>query len=292
MNIGFFGDKLWATNSLKIFLREKKIKIKFVCLRFKNPDLELAKLAKKNKIKVIRIKNINNHKFLEFLKSQHLDLLVSMSFNQIFKKEILSYYKNKIINCHASLLPHYRGRSPLNWVLINDEKHFGITVHFVNKFIDRGDIILQKKFKIKDSDDYKSLLMKSYLNCPKILGEAIKLFINNKIKPIKQNNLDSKGTYFGKRKKGDEFINWKQNSRKIYCFIRALTFPSILATTRYKNKKILIENSIICKKKLDKNIKPGKVLKVTKNFFIVKTIDSAIKVTKWRGKIKENIILY
>ena len=73
-----------------------------------------------------------------------------MSFNQIFRKDIINLTPIGIINCHAGKLPFYRGRNILNWVLINDEKEFGITVHFVDEGIDTGDIILQKTFPITD----------------------------------------------------------------------------------------------------------------------------------------------
>ena len=56
----------------------------------------------------------------------------------------------KTINCHAGKLPFYRGRNILNWVLINDEREFGITVHYVDEGIDTGDIILQRVFPITD----------------------------------------------------------------------------------------------------------------------------------------------
>jgi methionyl-tRNA formyltransferase len=65
-----------------------------------------------------------------------------MSFNQIFKSEIINLPRLKTINCHAGKLPFYRSRNILNWVLINDEKEFGITVHYVDEGIDTGDIIL------------------------------------------------------------------------------------------------------------------------------------------------------
>ena len=63
-----------------------------------------------------------------------------MSFNQIFDKELINIPPLGTINCHASKLPFYIGRINLNWILINDEKEFGITLHYV----DTGDIILQK----------------------------------------------------------------------------------------------------------------------------------------------------
>lgn len=81
-----------------------------------------------------------------------------MSFDQIFKEELLKLYPRKIINCHAGKLPFYRDRNILNWALINDEKEFGISVHFIDKGINTGDIILQKTYEIKDSDDYTTLL--------------------------------------------------------------------------------------------------------------------------------------
>ena len=291
MKLGFFGDGTWAVNSLIKIKKIKKINIKFICIRYDKPDYQLVKFGKKNNLKIICIKDINNKKFINFLKLQNLDLLVSMSYNQIFKEEIISLYKKRIINCHAGLLPFYRGRSPLNWVLIKDEKYFGITVHFVNKFIDKGDIILQKKFRIIDSDNYKTLLLKSYYNCPKILTESIQLILKNKVKPIIQNKIDKIGSYFKKRNKGDEIINWKQKSREIFCFIRALTYPSVVATTYYGNRKILIKKAQILKKYKLNNIEPGTILKITNNFFIVKTMDTAIKVSKWNGIINNKLIL-
>ena len=77
-----------------------------------------------------------------------------MSFDQIFKEEIINIPPLKIINCHAGKLPFYRGRNILNWALINDEKEFGITVHYVDFGIDTGDSILQKNYEITDDDDY------------------------------------------------------------------------------------------------------------------------------------------
>ena len=87
-----------------------------------------------------------------------------MSFNQIFKQSIISLPELGIISCHAGKLLLYRGRNVLNWVLINDEKEFGITVHYIDEGIDTGDIIIQKSFQIKDTDTYKSLLEKASSN--------------------------------------------------------------------------------------------------------------------------------
>jgi methionyl-tRNA formyltransferase len=98
-----------------------------------------------------------------------------MSFNQIFREEIMNMPPLKTINCHAGQLPFYRGRNILNWALINDEKCFGITVHYVDSGIDTGDIILQRTYPINDADNYKSLLEVAYTECANILYDAIKI---------------------------------------------------------------------------------------------------------------------
>ena len=77
-----------------------------------------------------------------------------MSFNQIFKREMIDLPKYGTINCHAGKLPFYRGRNILNWALINDEKEFGITVHYMDEGIDTGDIIVQRTYPIGEEDDY------------------------------------------------------------------------------------------------------------------------------------------
>ena len=108
-----------------------------------------------------------------------------MSFDQIFKSEIIYLSKHKIINCHAGKLPFYRGRNVLNWVLINDEE-FGITVHYVDEGIDTGDIILQKKFPISDQDNYKTLLEKSYRMCKYFIWSILMIKNNNVMLPNKK----------------------------------------------------------------------------------------------------------
>jgi len=123
-----------------------------------------------------------------------------MSFNQIFKKAIIVMPHLKTINCHDGKLPFYRGRNILNWVLINDEKEFGITVHYENEGVDRGDIILQRCYAITEEDDYRTLLSSAEVNCAKDLYDAIKLIQSGKIDPIKQNTIHPVEHYCNIRK--------------------------------------------------------------------------------------------
>ena len=158
ITIGFFGDGQWAYNSVKNLLKHKFIKINFFCLRARTPDKKLLKLANKLNIKCFNFKNVNMLNNINRMNKFNSDLLVSVSYDQIFKKKIIECCDLGIINCHCGALPYYRGRSPINWAIINGEKSFGVTVHYVNEKIDQGNIIVQKKYQIKKKDDFKSLL--------------------------------------------------------------------------------------------------------------------------------------
>ena len=285
--IGFFGDGIWAEKSLRELLKKNNFNISFVCLRFSSPDKNLIKIAKKNKIKTLLIKKINLKKNFKKIKKFNCDLLVSMSYDQIFGNDFIKSYKNRIINCHAGDLPFYRGRSVLNWVLVNDEKYFGITVHFIDKKIDTGDIILKKKFIIKDSYDFKKLKNIASINCSKLLLRSIKLVLDKKNYFLKQNTISKKGSYFRRREPGDEIIHWQRKSRDIFSLIRAICRPSVVARGFIGKKTIFINKSSSKFLAIKTDSKIGTVISKKKNYFIVKTLDSNIKITDWTGSVKK-----
>ena len=153
LNIGYFADGPWGYKTFNKLIHDSEIKISFICVRFGSKDETLKNYAKQYGIDYLEHENVNSDEFILNLKKYDCDLFISMSFNQIFKNDIINFTKYKIINCHAGKLPFYRGRNVLNWVLINDEKEFGITVHYVDEGIDSGDIILQRIYKISDQDN-------------------------------------------------------------------------------------------------------------------------------------------
>ena len=174
-----------------------------------------------------------------------------MSYDQIFKNGIINLFKKKIINCHAGKLPFYRGRSVLNWVLINGEKEFGITTHFVNEHIDKGNIINQKIIKISKKDDFKSLLYKSYSVCSRLLYKSVKQIQNNRFQSIPQNRFSKKSSYYIKRKNGDEIINLKKSALEIQNFVRGLVEPGPYAKIKLKKNLLYVKKVSITKKKMD-----------------------------------------
>lgn len=276
--IGYFADGPWSHKAFELLIQDKNIEICFIVPRMDTNDDTLQNFAKKYGIDYLHPVKVDSQEFIEKAKSYNCDLFVSMSFNQIFRERIINIPKLSTINCHAGKLPFYRGRNILNWVLINDETEFGITVHFVDEGIDTGDIILQRSFPITDKDTYGTLLKLAYNECAKLLYKAIKQIQEGSFKRIKQNTIHPIGFYCGRRILGDEIIEWKNTSREIFNFVRALSSPGPLATTYIKNVPVKINRVKLIEEAPEyKNI-PGQILSKTENGFLVKTKDSFVEI--------------
>jgi len=280
LRMGYFADGVWGHNAFNLINSDSGFEIKFITPRFDTTDKTLENFAKQNNIDYIKAKNVNSEEFLSEVEKYNCDILVSMSFNQIFKTPVLSKYK--IVNCHAGKLPFYRGRNILNWVLINDEKEFGITVHYVDCGIDTGDIILQKTFPITDNDDYNTLLTRAHKECAYILYEALNKIKNNEVNPIKQTSIHQVGMYCGKREFGDEIIDWNLTTRELFNFIRAICKPSPMAkTTLYDRPFYINKCEIIKNAPIYKGIAGQILYKDKDGYLVVKTKDSVLKITEY-----------
>lgn len=288
LGIGYFADGPWAHEAFKLLVADETLKIEFIVLRYSIKDPVLQKYAADYNIDCFVHKDINSDEFYGIVNKYNCDLFVSMSFNQIFKKRILNLPALKTINCHAGKLPFYRGRNILNWVLINDEKEFGITVHFVDDGIDTGDIILQKTFPITDDDDYSTILDTAYIGCANTLYESIKNFQNGEVSTIKQIDIHPVGFYCGRRILGDEVIDWNQSSRDIFNFVRAICNPGPMAITFLNGKEVHINKVRVINEAPVYKCVVGQIIGKVNNSIYVKTKDSFIEVTEYYydGKIK------
>ena len=288
IKIGYFADGPWSHKAFEKIIADSDLKIEFICVRFDTKDDTLKKYCSDYEIDYLMDKNINSKEFLEVIDQYNCDLFVSMSFNQIFKKTIINMPKLKTINCHAGKLPFYRGRNILNWVLINDEKEFGVTIHYVDEGIDTGDIILQKTFPITDIDNYSTLLYRAYEECSLLLLEAIKKIQYGTVKQKAQKLIHPVGFYCSGRQAGDEIIDWNQTTREIFNFIRAICSPGPKARTFLGKNEVHINCSEIIDSAPSYKGIPGSVLYANNDQFIVKTRNSFIRITEWEcdAKIK------
>ena len=288
LKIGYFADGAWAHKAFEKLIHDKTIQIVFIMVRYETRDKVLTAYAEQYNIPLLIHENINSATFVELVKKYNADLFVSMSFNQIFGKAIRELPPLKTINCHAGKLPFYRGRNILNWVLINDEKEFGITVHYVDKGIDTGDIILQRVYEITDEDNYATLLERAYEGCAGLLYDAIKLIQDNRVKTIRQTDIDKVGMYCGRRCIGDEITDWNQSSREIFNFVRAICKPGPQATSFIRGEKILINKVRMIEGARAYKNTVGQVVGKSENGFFVKTQDTVVEVIEYtyKGKVR------
>ena len=286
LKIGYFADGPWSHNAFEKIVNDERFDIRFIVPRNDTKDETLLNFSIKYNIEYFKLDNVNSETSLNKILSYDCDVLVSMSFNQIFRKDIINLTPIGIINCHAGKLPFYRGRNILNWVLINDEKEFGITVHFVDEGIDTGDIILQKTFPITDLDSYNTLLNTSYSACANILYESLVQIAENNFERIIQKTIHPVGFYCGMRSQGDELINWNNNSRDLFNFIRSISKPGPIARTNNGINEITINKSTFIKEAPIYIGTVGQVLSKTENGFLVKTKDSFIEISEIEGRLK------
>lgn len=278
MRIGYFADGPWSHRAFEKIVADPSMQISFICVRHDLQDSVLKRLGCEHGIPVFADSNVNAAEFLERISKFECDVLVSMSFNQIFKSPIVDLAPMKLINCHAGKLPFYRGRNILNWALINDEKEFGITVHYVDFGIDTGDIILQRTCPIADSDDYRTLLEVAYVECASILYEALTALRDGRATRTKQSSLAPVGFYCGRRRRGDELINWHQTSRELFNFIRAICEPGPKALTHLDSQSVKINRARFIPEVPKYKGFPGQILERTDGGFLVKSEDGYLEI--------------
>jgi methionyl-tRNA formyltransferase len=280
MKIGYFGDGPWAHLALEKILSNQALEVAFIVARFETKDPVLAAIAKKNNIPFLIHANVNSADFINLLQTYQADIFVSMSFNQILKKEIINLPKKGFINCHAGALPFYRGRNILNWALINGESHFGVTVHYIDEGIDTGDIILQELVAITKTDFYGDLLKKAIGVCAELLHQALKLIAENKQQRKMQSLIHKIGFYCNQRTEGDEWIDWSWGSERIYNFVRGISSPGPNARTIIDHKTLCIIKAELIDSAPSYIGNAGQVVGKTELGNIVKTGDNTLLVTQ------------
>jgi len=286
LKIGYFADGPWSHKALELLVCDPQLSISFICARYTNPDPHLKARSAELGITFYVSENVNSAQFLESIYSHNCDLFVSMSFDQILRKELYAYPPLGTINCHAGKLPFYRGRNILNWALINDETEFGITVHYVDDGVDTGDIVMQRTYPISDEDDYASLLNVAYRECPDLLYESIQLIRTASFDRVSQDSIHPCGSICSKRIAGDEKIDWSKSSRNIFNLIRALTHPGPLAYTELDGHKVQIVKAEMLPEAPSYICIPGAILAKDCTGFLVKTGDTYIRITVWQSEIK------
>ena len=163
---------------------------------------------------------------VEDIKSLNPDLMITCAFGQILSQEILDIPRFGVVNIHASLLPQYRGASPIHYALLNGEKNTGITIMKTDIGIDTGDIMLQQSVAIDDNETCGELFSKLSTVGADCIVKALELIEGGKAELTKQDN--DLATLTKIIKKEDALIDWADSAVNIYNKIRAFN-PSPIA---------------------------------------------------------------
>ena len=151
------------------------------------------------------------------------EVIFSFYYRKILSSEILTLAPAGAFNLHGSLLPAYRGRAPVNWVLVNGEELTGVTLHWMTARADAGDIVGQRAVAIDFDDTAFTLYGKLCQEAALLLDEVLPLIRSGRTPRTQQDN--TRATYFGGRKPADGRIDWNRPARRIYDLIRAVADP-------------------------------------------------------------------
>ena len=178
---------------LFIILKNKFLSI-FAFFCNYNKCFSLNNVFNKYNLNKISDVNINSQKFIDYIKKESIDIIISVAAPIIFNKKLLSSPNKFCINYHTALLPKYRGRMPLFWALLNDEIETGVTIHIMDEKIDNGYILGQKKIIIDKNDTLHNLYEKSIKSGAELLSNILYKIVNGTCK--KQKNDSKKATYY------------------------------------------------------------------------------------------------
>ncbi len=197
-------------------------------------------LAKEKDIPVFCPDNFNDISVLENFKKLKPDLVVVMAYGFLLPKKILNIPKYGFINIHVSLLPRWRGASPIEYAILNGDKTTGVSIFKIQEQLDTGPIIASKEIEIEAHESRLKLTEKLNLEGVNLLLNTLPKIFKNNVQMINQD--DSRATYSQKINSNFRKINFNRNVLEVYNHIRAFS-PEPAAWFLYNNERIKIIKS-------------------------------------------------
>lgn len=182
--------------------------------------------------------DVNLAENVALLKSIRPDFIFSFYYRSMIKREILDIPRHGALNMHGSFLPHYRGRVPVNWAVINGETETGATLHYMVEKPDAGDIVDQEKVGIAFTDTALDVFVKVTDAAELLIARSWPLLSEGRARRMPMDL--AKGSYYGGRKPADGLIDWGKDAVGIYNLIRGVTHPYPGAFTFVDGKKVII----------------------------------------------------
>lgn len=197
----------------------------------------VAEMAASRGIPVFAPDDINHPMWAARIRELKPDIIFSFYYRKMVKKPILDIPRAGCLNLHGSLLPKYRGRCPVNWVLVNGEKETGVTLHYMTPKPDDGDIVAQRRIAISGDDTAQTLFARMVPASAAMLDEVLPLIKSGRAPRKPQDH--SKASYFGGRRPADGEIDWTRDNRSVRNLVRAVTRPYPGAFTHLGERKCI-----------------------------------------------------
>ncbi len=296
MRIIFLGTPDFAINSLDALVKSKHEVVAVITQPDKPTERgnkiefsAIKKYALANGIPLFQFPKISRDGVID-IKALEPDLMVTAAYGQILSQEVLSIPKHGIINVHASILPKYRGASPIQTAIIHGDLETGVTIMKTEIGLDTGDIIDVVKTPIFENETAGDLSLRlAYLGA-ELLLEVIESIENGTATYTKQEQFDA--TITTKISKSDAVINWEKSSREIKNLILG-TNPNPIARTLLGEELVKIYRAKIAEIELDEEslkAEVGTILPISsaKKGVFVRTSDGAIEILEMQmpgGKV-------
>ncbi|OQX05005.1 MAG: bifunctional UDP-glucuronic acid oxidase/UDP-4-amino-4-deoxy-L-arabinose formyltransferase [Desulfobacteraceae bacterium IS3] len=198
----------------------------------------VAALAASHNIPVFAPDDINHPIWIKKIRELAPDILFSFYYRNIIKPAILEIPPKGCLNLHGSLLPKYRGRSPINWAILKGEKQSGATLHYMTPRPDDGDIVCQTNVDISENDTARTVFDKVSSASEKMLTDILPKIKAGTAPGIPQDH--NQATYYGGRRPQDGEIDWNAANTEIRNLVRAVTHPYPGAFSFIGNRKCFI----------------------------------------------------
>ncbi|HEY5298594.1 MAG TPA: methionyl-tRNA formyltransferase [Verrucomicrobiae bacterium] len=284
MKIIFMGTAELACASLEKLARDKNFQIAAVVTQPDKPkgrDLKLQFspvkiLAEKLGLKILQPAKARDEKFISEVRELKPDLIVVAAYGQILPQAILDLPKFGCVNVHTSLLPKYRGASPIQSAILNGETETGVTIMKMDAGMDTGAILAQARTPILPEDNSQTLHDRLAQCGAELLIETLPNLIAGKISPQPQNNAEA--TYAAKIKKEDGKIDWNDPAQKILNRLRAFTpWPGafIFLKTELKSPLLKIWRAEIVEQS---NGVAGTILSADKNGIVIACGKNSLRI--------------
>lgn len=198
----------------------------------------VAELARSAHLPVVSPADVNSEEAAAAIAARKPDLLLSFYFRQMMKPRTLSLAAAGALNLHGSLLPRYRGRAPVNWVLVNGETETGVTLHYMDEKPDHGDVVAQRRVAISRDDTALTLTRKLAAEARLLLRDAYPALLRGEAPRTPQDH--ARASYFGARRPEDGRIDWQRPAEAVRNLVRAVTDPWPGAFSELRGGRLLV----------------------------------------------------